>query len=74
MFNLAALKTLNTVKTVSSHSIFVRTLKDEVKIKWNRPERIAKHSPQRTGDLGKYEAPDPTSICVQYQYADELNE
>lgn len=73
MFNLASRRALNVVKQFTNKQLIIRTAKDDVKIKWNRPKRLARFSPQRTGDIGQYEAPDPKNILLEYQYANELD-
>lgn len=54
--------------------LFVRTLKNEVKIKWNRPDTLKSYGPERSGDLTKYEIPDQSNICLEYELSTELNE
>lgn len=72
MFNLASLKALNVVKQSKINPIIVRTLKEKLPVQWNRPERLQKASPERTGDLGVYVQPDQSNIILKFAYADEL--
>lgn len=73
MLSFVGRHTTNVVKNLTTNSaVFVRTLKNEVKIKWHRPERLRKYEAERSGDLSKYEMPDPSNICLDYQYSTEL--
>lgn len=75
MLSFVGRQTINIVKNLTTNPVvIVRTLKNEVKIKWNRPERLRVYGPERSGDLGLYEMPDPSNICVKYQYTTELEE
>lgn len=75
MLSFVGRQTPNLAKNLTTNSVlFVRTLKNEVKIKWNRPEPLKKYGMERSGDLGKYEMPDQSNICLQYQLSTELDE
>lgn len=75
MLSLVGRQTTNAVKNLTINSaVFVRTLKNEVKIKWQRPERLITYGVERSGDIDKYEKPDPSNICLEYQYSTELEE
>lgn len=74
MLSLVGRQTTNAVKSLTTNSAFVRTLKNEVKIKWERPERLQPFGVERSGDLTQYEKPDPSNICLEYQYSTELQE
>lgn len=74
MLNLASLRALNVVKQSKINSILVRTLKEKIPVQWNRPERLQKASPERTGDRGVYVKPDQSNIILEFQCADELKE
>lgn len=75
MFNLVAVRAINATKNhvVKNPSLIVRTLKNELKVTWERPEKLKQFGNIRTGDVGRYEAPDPSNICLEYQYATELD-
>lgn len=75
MFKIVPLQALNGLKALtSSPTVIARTLKNELKVKWQRPERPQSFGAIRSGDVGKYEEPDQSNFCVQYQYATELEE
>lgn len=76
MFNLVAVHAINATKNhiAKNPSLIVRTLKNELKVTWERPEKPTKYGTIRSGDIGRYEAPDPGNICVKYQYGTELKE
>lgn len=75
MLKLVTLQSIGASKTlVNKPSIIVRTLKNELKIKWQRPEKHSAFGAIRSGDLGKYVEPDQSNFCVQFQYATELEE
>lgn len=75
MFNLVSIQTSIAVKTLAIRNplIFTRTLKSELQIKWTRPKKPQSFGKIRSGDLKTYIDPDPSNICVQYQYATELD-
>lgn len=76
MFNLVSVQTGNVARNLAKNqSLTVRTFKATCeigKVKWERPQHPTRYSKIRSGDLGKYEVPDQTQICVKYQYATEL--
>lgn len=73
MFGLISKQSLNVSKNIIINPVILaRTRTVDLKIKWERPERIPRWKPLRTGDVGAYVPPDPTNICVQYQYSTEL--
>lgn len=75
MLSFVGRRTTNVVKNLTtSHAVFVRTLKNEMKVKWQRPERLKGYGAERSGDLGQYEEPDQSNICLKYQYSTELKE
>lgn len=75
MLSFVGRQTINVVKNLTINpAVFVRTLKNEVKIKWHRPEPLKGYGVERSGDLGQYEEPDQSNICLQYQYSTELEE
>lgn len=75
MLNLVAVQTRNAAKLlVNTPAILARTLKTDLKVTWERPEKPITYGAERSGDIGVYEAPDPSNICLQYQYASELEE
>lgn len=75
MFNLVSVQTGNVARNLAKNpSIIVRTLKNDLKITWQRPERPTTYGTVRSGDIGRYEVPDQSNICVKYQYATELEE
>lgn len=75
MLSLVGRQTTKAVKNLTTNSaVFVRTLKNEVKIKWNRPELLKSYGVERSGDLGQYEKPDQSNICLEFQYSTELEE
>lgn len=75
MLSLVGRQATNAVKNLATNSGgFVRTLKNEVNVKWNRPERLKSYGVERSGDLAKYEKPDQSNISLEYQYSTELEE
>lgn len=76
MFNLVAVHAINASKNqiIKNSSLIVRTLKNDLKVTWERPEKPTKYGTIRSGDIGRYEAPDPSNICVQYRHGTELEE
>lgn len=77
MLNLAAIQSMNIGKhLVKTPVILLRSFKTDLspKVVWERPEKLKRYGPERSGDIGKYVPPDPTNICLQYQYGTELKE
>lgn len=78
MFNLISKQTLNAAKNVIINpAILCRTSINVTQIKnvkWERPEKLARYCRERSGDIGIYVPPDPTNICLQFQYTTELDE
>lgn len=76
MFNLVSIQTNNIARTLAirNPSIITRTLKNELQVKWTRPEKPQSFGKIRSGDLKTYIDPDPSNICIKYQYATELDE
>lgn len=75
MFNLASKQTFNLAKNIAINpAILSRTKVSDLKIKWQRPQRLARFSRERSGDIGVYVQPDQSNICLNYQYATELEE
>lgn len=48
--------------------------KSDLKIKWNRPEKISCIDPRKTGDLEKYVKPDGDRVLFNYVKSDELKQ
>lgn len=75
MFNLVSKQTLNTAKNVVINPmILCRTSTNVTQIKnvkWERPKRLARYC-ERSGDIGVYVPPDSKNVCLQFQYATEL--
>lgn len=75
MFSLVAKQSLNAAKNIAINpAILSRTKVTELQVKWERPEKHPRYGTVRSGDIGVYEQPDPSNICLQYQYATELEE
>lgn len=76
MFNFVAKQSLNTTRNivVINPAILARTKVVDVKVKWQRPDRLPRYCRERSGDIGAYVQPDQTNICVKYQYATKLEE
>lgn len=75
MLSLTSKQTFNLAKTIAINpAILSRTKVTELKIKWQRPERIPRYNKIRSGDLGSYVQPDQSNICLQWQMATELEE
>lgn len=73
MFNLVAKQSLNAAKKIAINpAILSRTKVTELKVTWERPEKLPRYGPVRSGDFGVYEQPDQNNICLEYQYATEL--
>ncbi|XP_031627513.1 28S ribosomal protein S15, mitochondrial [Contarinia nasturtii] len=73
MFSLITKHTVNSSKNIIINpAILARTRTVNLKIKWEPPERISRWKAERTGDIGSFVLPDPTNICVQYQFSSEL--
>lgn len=75
MFNLVAKQSLNATKNIIINpAILARTKVVDLKVKWERPEKVSRWSRVRSGDIGAYVEPDPSNICLKYQFATELKE
>lgn len=75
MFSLFSLQAQNTSKVLVNFAVNAqRTAKKALPVTWERPERPPSWGPIRSGDLGRYTAPDPKNLLLKYQCADELNE
>lgn len=75
MFNFVAKQSFNATRNiVINPAILARTKVVDLKVKWQRPQRVSRYSRVRSGDLGTYVQPDPSNVCLQYQYATELDE
>lgn len=73
MFNLVAKQSLNTTRNIIINpAILARTKVVDIKVKWQRPEKVSRYSRVRSGDLGTYVQPDQSNICLQYQFSSEL--
>lgn len=76
MFNFVARQSLNTTRNivVINPAILARTKVVDIKVKWERPEKISRYCRERSGDIGPYVQPDQKNICLKYQFATELEE
>lgn len=60
----------NTTRTLVRNYAF----KSDLKIKWNRPEKISCIRPEKSGDLKSAEVVPPETTLLQFQQCDELKE
>lgn len=75
MFNFVAKQSLNVSRNIVINPVILaRTKVVDLKVKWQRPPKPTRYSRERSGDIGTYVQPDPSNICLQYQYATELEE
>lgn len=60
----------------SSNLLIARNyaFKSELKIKWNRPEKISCIKPEKSGDLKKLENVDQSRYMLGYEKSEELKE
>lgn len=77
MLNIAAIQSINVAKHLAKNPVILaRGYKTDLspKVVWERPEKLKRYGPERSGDIGRYVQPDPSNICVEFRYGTELNE
>lgn len=62
------------LRRFTSLAIQIRGLKNEVKIKWVRPEYIPVYKPEKSGDLEKKTDIPETSLGHPYALSEEIKE
>lgn len=64
------------INTASPSSIITRSyaFKSDLKIKWVRPEKPTCWSAIKSGDLHKFEAPDPSKLIPHFEKSQELKD
>lgn len=60
-------KTLNTSVIIRNYAF-----KSDLKIKWNRPEKIPCIDPAKSGDLSSLPKVDPKTFMLEFQKSKEL--